>query len=176
MLKQLEYKKEVVEFFNRKILSNNVLDAFNARQFISDEKRGEIVSDFFFEPDETFDAQKAARMMSDYEISLLADLIEDSECYIRITQGNLIELVKNEVVIKTYDSDHSLAFSWLTARNLVLVKEEIGLKTKTFKFVMPRSGLILEAARKISDQDIENLELWTGMPSLYRCNDIVGDI
>lgn len=176
MLKQLEYKKELISFLNGRADLNKIAAVFNAKQFITDSKCGEIVADCFFEPDETFDVEKAARMMSDYEISILSDLVDDGECRIRITFGIPVELVKNKMVIKKYDSDHGLALNWLVARNLILLDEEIDLNIKTFKLVMPRSALILEAARKISNQDIEDLELWTGMPSLYRCNDIIGDI
>ncbi len=171
MMETLEYKSALIRSFMMQSTADKTLEAFNFPERVAEIEQGDVIPDCFYESDETFDAEKCARMINDYEVEILSDLKDNPQAKLKLS-GRCMELIQDSRVLKQYDVDFVHGFKWLIARELVKVEKMLGDRSMILSAVLPRADKIVIIAKKLQQQDVEEWELWRDMPSLYRCNDV----
>lgn len=171
MIEALEYKRDLILGALQYSATVKFTDTLDLPKKLEKAGAAEIVPDCFFESDETFDVEKCARMLNDYEVEILSDFVANPETKAHFSVKGM-ELVKDSTIIKRYDAQFIHGFKWLIARGLLKTERQVGKGCSILVPLMPRCAKLAEVAKKLQQTDVDEWELWRGMPSLYRCNNI----
>lgn len=125
-----------------------------------------VLHEMFYAKDEDFDPLVAARQLNDYEVAILNDLKNHPQAHLAYDYGINLALCTEQERVKGYDLDHRMHMGMLFNKHLLK-------KQAPKQFVLNERGkLTLEAANELAKKEIEEWEMWRGMPSLYHLNDL----
>lgn len=115
---------------------------------------------------EFYNAEKVAKVLSDYQKEILEDLMGNEKAYV-FCDDSMVELETKLGNLKRYENDYTPAFVQLMASNLVdTIDEEETMWRPTW-----RAELVLKEANKLKSIEEEHQKPLHGIKSLYDFGD-----
>jgi hypothetical protein len=170
MQEELELKKELIRMFAMQEMTAKTLDGLNFKEKVKDQDLANLVPECFRASDEELDVEKCGRMINDYEIEILEEMLKCPGARLRMLASG-ISLIEGQLVLKDFGVEFVTGVKWLWGRGLIDLDRTLPGNISLFKTVDPRAGRIYEVAKRLQSSDVETWELWRDMPSLYRLND-----